>query len=146
MLSYSLYSLLTEHCGSSVKAKISTCPLDRTLTTFVSSCLPNQCTIIVDIINKSLEIRLVPWDLKTFHSSVKSWKEQFLPNSSNICLSMNSSELVSDYIAVPGMLLSRAQMTSSSLQTLHVSICILLYLSATFDIASHSIILDGLSN
>lgn len=109
---------------SSVKAKISSCPLNRTLATFISSCLPNQCTIIVDIINKALEIRLIPSDLKqktkTFHSSVNR-KEQSLPNSSTICLSMNFSELVSDYITEPGMFLSRAQMTSSLLRTLPTS-------------------------
>lgn len=106
---------------SSVKAKISSCPLNCTLATFISSCLPNQCTIIVDIINKALEIRLVPSDLKqktkTFHSSVNR-KEQSLANSSTICLSMNFLELVSDYITEPGMFLSRAQMTSSLLRTL----------------------------
>lgn len=109
---------------SSVKAKISSCPLNRTLATFISSCLPNECTITVDIINKALEIRLVPSDLKqktkTFHSSVNR-KEQSLPNSSTICLSMNFSELVSDYITEPGMFLSRAQMTSSLLRTLPTS-------------------------
>lgn len=115
------HSLSTGHL---VKAKISSCPLNRTLATFISSCLPNQCTIIVDIINKALEIRLVPSDLKqktkTFHSSVNR-KEQSLPNSSTICLSMNFSELVSDYITEPGMFLSRAQMTSSLLRTLPTS-------------------------
>lgn len=117
-----------------IKDNTSTCLLDPMPETLVRSCLPILCPIRLDILYYSLVSGLVPSVFKSatvssilknpgldldvlsnYHpisnltlSSLKSWKEQSLPNFNNTCLtisSLNPPNLSSEHTTVLRLLL-----------------------------------------